>query len=291
MLIHSNPKTAVSQCRIIGRLINMNKNSLKIGFIGCGKMASAIIKGILKSGISPQNVIASEITLELAEKQSKELGIKVYADNKSVAKYSDVIFLAVKPHFIKDVLDEIMPDLSSGKLIVSIAAGISTSAIEEKIGSKPRVIRVMPNTPAVVLEGMSGICAGKFATDNDVEFIVSLLSGIGQCVVLNEDKIDILTAISGSGPAFFYKIFDEIALAGEKMGLDYKTSLALAIQAAIGSAKLMQQSDLSASELIASVATKGGCTAVGVDYLESINSKEIFYELIKATAQKAKELG
>jgi len=281
------------------RLINMNtsfKNKnlseLTVGFIGCGKMASAIIKGIINSGFLPaDNIIASEISAEFASSKKEELKINVVTDNKIVASQSDVIFLATKPHYIKDVLAEIGGELDGDKLVVSIAAGISTKTIEEAIGKKVPVIRVMPNAPAIILEGMSGVVKGNFAKDEHVEFVVNLLSNIGKCIVVDEDKIDVLTAISGSGPAFFYKIIHEMATAGDKLGLDYEKSLMLAIQTAIGSAKLMLESDLSSDELIQSVATKGGCTAVGVDFMNSSNTEELFFGLIKNTAEKAKGLG
>lgn len=274
----------------------MNKDNVKVGqnvgFIGCGHMASAIIKGVLDSKfLSADKVMASEINEEFAAKKQTELGIQVVVDNKILAKNSNVIFLATKPNFIKDVLSEIKDDLSSDKLIVSIAAGVSTKSIEDAIGKKIAVIRVMPNAPAMILEGMSGIVRGKWVNDEQLAFVQDLLSQIGKCLVIDEDKIDVLTAISGSGPAFFYKTINEIARAGEKLGLDYEKALLLSIQTAIGSAKLMLESEQTPEELIAGIATKGGCTQVGVDFMESANSKELFFETIKKTAQKAKGLG
>lgn len=280
----------------------MNKNTKKIGFIGCGKMASAIIKGVLDSNfVKNENIMASEVNEDFANAKKAELQIEVITDNKTVAKNSDIIFLATKPHFIKDVLEEISDELfekefTSEKLIVSIAAGVNTQTIEDIVGRDVmgfgiKVIRVMPNAPALILEGMSGIVKGKFAKDSDVEFIESLLSQIGKCIVVEEDQIDVLTAISGSGPAFFYKIINEMARAGEKLGLDYEKALLLSIQTAIGSAKMMLQSDLPAEELIQNVATKGGCTEVGVNFMNEIDTQKIFNELIQKTAQKAKGLG
>lgn len=273
----------------------MNKNiksNQKVGFIGCGKMASAIIKGVLDSKfLSAGNITASEPSQDFAAAKKAELGIEVAIDNKIIAKNSDVIFLATKPHFIKDVLAEIKDELSENKLVVSIAAGVSTQTIENEIGKEISVIRVMPNAPALILEGMSGIARGKYAKDENVEFVQELLSNIGKCIVIDEDKIDVLTAISGSGPAFFYLILNQMALAGEKLGLDYKKSLTLAAQTAIGSAMLMLESEFSAEELIKSVATKGGCTEVGVDFMQAQNTEKLFFELIKNTADKAKALG
>ena len=138
---------------------------------------------------------------------------------------------------------------------------------------------------------MSGIAGGKSATKDDVEFVKQLLSNIGRCIVVEESQIDIVTAISGSGPAFYYKVINEIARAGEKLGLDYEKSLTLSIQTAIGSAKMLLNSDKSAEELIASVATKGGCTRVGVDFMDEEKTNELFYNLIDKTREKAKALG
>lgn len=264
----------------------------KIGFIGCGHMASAIIKGVLNSGfLASSAVIASEMNEEFALKKKNELGIEVVNDNKFLAKNSDIIILATKPNAIKNVLNEIKEELTSDKLIVSIAAGVSTNTIEDEIGKEIAVIRVMPNAGTMILEGMSGIAKGKFANIEQVEFVKEFLSNIGKCIVVEEDKIDIVTAISGSGPAFFYKTINEMARAGEKLGLEYDKALLLSIQTAIGSAKIMMESNLTPEELIDRIATKGGCTEVGVDFMEDQNTQELFYQLIKKTAEKAKALG
>lgn len=264
----------------------------KIGFIGCGHMASAIIAGILSSGFLPKtNVIASETSEEFAQKKKSELGIEVITDNKTLAKISDVIILATKPNVIKEVLNDIKDELTNYKLIVSIAAGVSTKTIEDVIGKEIAVIRVMPNAGAMILEGMSGIVKGNFAKDEQVEFIEEIFSKIGKCIVVDEDKIDIVTAISGSGPAFFYKTINEIARAGEKLGLDYEKALLLSIQTAIGSAKIMLESDLTPEELVERIATKGGCTEVGVNFMNEQKTDDLFFKLIKQTAQKAKGLG
>lgn len=274
----------------------MNKINKKVGpnvgFIGCGKMASAIIKGVLDSKfLENKNISASEINEEIAQKKKEELKIEVFTNNKIIAQNSDIIFLATKPNYIKNVLKEIKEELTNDKLIVSIAAGISTKTIEDEIGKEIAVIRVMPNAPALILEGMSGIARGKYANNEQVEFIEEFLSKIGKCIVIGEDKLDVLTAISGSGPAFFYQIINEMALGGKCMGLNYEDSLLLAAQTAIGSAKLMLKSDLTPEELVKSVATKGGCTEVGINFMESQNTRELFFQLIKQTADKAKALG
>ncbi len=269
----------------------MNKKC-KIGFIGCGKMASAIIKGTISSGfIAKENIKGSEVNCDIAEAAQKRLGIEVLTDNKCLVIDSDVIFIATKPNYAGEVLNEIKDELTPEKLVVSIAAGISTSKIEDIIG-RNRVIRVMPNTPALVLEGMSGICKGSYAADEDADFVMEMLSSIGKCIEVSEEQMDIVTAISGSGPAFFYKVIEDMACAGEKLGLEYEKSLMLATQTAIGSAKMvMNRGELSVQTLIDNVATKGGCTFVGVSAMSEGNSEKLFYDVIEKTAKKANELG
>ena len=267
----------------------MNK---KIGFIGCGKMASAIIGGVIASNYLPkENIIAAEINEEKAAEKSKELGIKVIKDNNEVVNSVDVVFVATTPNFVEGVLNGIKSSVTKDKLVVSIAAGVTTRFIESILGSDKRVVRVMPNTPALVLEGMSGVAGGTTATEEDVQAVVELLSNIGKAIEVTEEQLDIVTAISGSGPAFYYKVINDIARAGEKMGMDYEKALTLSIQTAIGSAKMLLSSDKSAEDLIASVATKGGCTRVGVDYMEEVDTADMFYNLIEKTAEKAHALG
>ena len=264
----------------------------KIGFIGAGKMASAIIKGLIRTEfLKPENIIASQVEENIEEK-SKILGIRVINDNLEVAKDSEIVFIATKPNQVKDVLTEISKEISTNKLVVSIAAGVTTEKLENNLPEKTRVIRVMPNTPALVSEGMSGMVGGKYAKQEDLDYIQKLLSTIGKCIVVdNESQIDIVTAISGSGPAFYYKVINEIARAGEKLGLDYEKSLMLSIQTAIGSAKMALNREISMEELISNVATKGGCTRVGVDCMDDNNTEKLFFDVIESTTKKAHELG
>lgn len=262
----------------------------KLGFIGCGEMASAIIKGLLNSSFTNiTDILASTHTDKSASDRSKTLKITVITNNKEVAKNSEIIILATKPNQIKNVLNEIKEEIN-GKLVVSIAAGVKTSNIEEIVNKSP-VVRVMPNTPMLVGEGMCGICLGKLATEKEEKFVTDMLSQVGKVITVPENQIDIVTAISGSGPAFFYQIFEDIAQAGVKLGMDYEKALMLAIQTAIGSAKMTLNRTKSVPELVASVATKGGCTEVGVNTMKELNSTKLFEEIIKNTAQKASELG
>ena len=267
----------------------MKKN---IGFIGCGKMASAIISGILTSEKNEHyNVTGSEINDEVAKSASDRLGIKVLTDNKELVKNSDIVFIATKPNCVVDVLNAIKSELSTDKLLVSIAAGVSTEKIE-KIADNSRVIRIMPNTPALVKLGMFGVCKGSKATDEDLNLIESLLTALGKCISVEESQMDIVTAISGSGPAFFYQVIEDMARAGEKLGLDYEKSLTLATQTALGSAQMIfNRGETTVQTLIDNVATKGGCTFVGICEMKEGHSDKLFYDVIDKTTQKANALG
>ena len=171
----------------------MNK---KIGFIGCGKMASAIIGGVIASKfVDAENIMAAEISEEKAQEKSKELGIKVITNNNELVKNVDIVFISTTPNYVEDVLNGIKDDITSDKLVVSIAAGVTTKFIQSILGDDVRIVRVMPNTPALVLEGMSGVAGGKKATKEDVDFVVEFLSNIGKAIQVDESQIDIVTAI------------------------------------------------------------------------------------------------
>jgi pyrroline-5-carboxylate reductase len=267
-------------------------DNIQLGFIGCGKMASAIIKGIIASKfVKSSQIIATKSSDKDIKAVSERLGVEIFTDNQLLIKKSDVIIIAVKPNQVGSVLSEIKEFVNDKKLIISVAAGITTSFIENEIGGTPKVIRVMPNTPVLVNEGMSGICSGKYATQDEIKYVSQMFDTIGKCIVVNESQMDIVTAISGSGPAFFYKVINDIARAGEKLGLEYDKSLLLSIQTAIGSAKMALKREISMEELISNVATKGGCTRVGVDVMETTNIANILEQVIQDTAQKAHELG
>lgn len=270
----------------------MNSKVLKLGFIGCGKMASAIIKGILGS-CSAKNfeIIGSEVNAEIAHLASERLGIEVLSDNMELAKRVDVIVIATKPTYVLNVLEEIKPVFDENKLLISIAAGVSTSKINSVL-PRQRVVRVMPNTPALLGVGMAGVTKGKLATDEDAAFVLDLMSTVGKTIQVEEKQIDIVTAISGSGPAFFYQVIEDMARAGEKLGLSYEKSLLLATQTALGSAKMVEnRGELTVQNLIDNVATKGGCTFVGISTMKEEGSDKLFEKVIVDTAKKASELG
>lgn len=263
----------------------------KIGFIGGGKMAAAIMKGIINSHLcSCDDIIVSDKNEDTLNTLGNNYNVKTTIHNIEVVKNSKVLLFAVKPFVLKDVLNEIKPFITDEHVILSIAAGISVKTIEDIVGSVP-VIRIMPNTPALVNEGMSAVCKGSFAKSEHVKVALDIFNSVGKVIETEEKYIDIITAISGSGPAFYYYIIDEIAKAGEKLGLDYKTCLKLSAQTAYGSAKMIMETGVSPEQLIINVTTPGGCTAAGNKVLKEREISDILFDTIKKTAQKANELG
>lgn len=263
----------------------------KIGFIGGGKMATAIIKGIINSGLySKDNILVSDKNIEALNALKSNYGVRITQDNSEVVKFADIVLFAVKPFVLRDVLNEIKAYVTAKHTILSIAAGISIATIEEILGNVP-VVRIMPNTPALVNAGMSAVCKGNFADENNIKTAISILENVGAVVETEEKYIDIITAVSGSSPAFYYYIINEIAKAGEKLGLDYNTALKLSAQTALGSAKMIMETGVSPEQLIINVTTPGGCTAVGNDVLKENKVSEILFDTIEKTAQKAHELG
>lgn len=265
----------------------------KIGFIGAGTMAKAIIKGLLNSGvIVAENIVASEISEDLASKASEILGVKVITDNKEVTKNSDILFLCVKPYgVIESVLYEIKDFITPNKLIVSIAAGVSTDFIETTLERKTHVVRVMPNTPCVVNEGMSGVAKGRYATDEQADLIVELFNNVGRAIRVPERLINAVTGISGSGPAFIYLIIEALADGGLKLGLTKQAALELAAQTCLGAAKTVLETGKHPSVLKDEVTTPGGCTIAGLMILEEEKVRSAMSKTVIETAKAASGLG
>lgn len=267
----------------------MNK---KIGFIGAGKMANAIMGGIFTSGLV-ENFYFSEPNDNVAQKIVKTYNATRLKTNIEVVENSDVIIFCVKPFILLDVIKETESKINSSKLIISIAAGVSTQTIENTIQKEAKVIRVMSNTPALVKEGASAICKGKYAEEDDVKIAKVLMKSVGEIVEIEESKIDIITALSGSGPAFYYYLIDKMAKSASKFGLNSNIAIKLSAQTALGAAKMIlaQNDDFNISQLIENVTTKGGCTEVGNICLKNSDIENVLDETIRKTMEKAIELG
>ncbi len=260
---------------------------VRLGFIGTGKMGSALLKSINATGLS-ESITASDNNTESLSIIEK-LGVKTTQDNNEVVTNSDIIFLCVKPQHIGDVLDGIKESTTSNHIIISIAAGIKINFIESKTNAK--VVRVMPNTPCLVGEMAAGYSFGSKITDEDAKFIDKLLNSAGNAFKVDEEKLDAVTALSGSGPAFFAEFIGSIAKAAEDEGLDSDIAFKLACQTAKGTGKLLIEKNSAPDELIKMVASPGGTTEKGLEVLSKHDFKKILTETIKATAERSRELG
>ncbi len=265
-----------------------------IGFIGAGNMAQAIIRGLLHGGafLSPKQVIASDPARASLEKlQHAYPGLVAATDNAQVCALADVIVLAVKPQIVDKVLGQIAPHFRQQSLLVSVAAGVSTNAIESKMPARTRVIRSMPNTAATVLAGATGLCKGSNATDEDVTTAERFFSSVGRTVVLEESLMDAVTGLSGSGPAYVMLMIEALADGGVKVGLHRDTALMLAAQTVYGSAKLLLETGEHPGRLKDMVTSPGGTAIAGLHTLESGGLRRTLIDAVEVATLRAAELG
>ncbi len=267
-----------------------NVKDIKLGVIGCGKMSNAILSGVVKNNfLNCENIFVYDINDCASEAFSKTLGVNKVNSVSDLLSLVDVILLATKPFVVNDVLAEIKKNYKN-QLIMSILAGVKIEKYLSFINDA-QVVRIMPNTPALVNEAMSAVCAAKNTKSENFDFAYNFMSNCGKVIKTTEDKIDVITALSGSGPAFYFKIIDLMAKSAEKLGLDYKEALLLSNQTALGSAKMVFENDFNIEQLIKNVTTPGGCTEVGNFVLNNSNIDEILDKTIKDTMQKAIDLG
>ncbi len=264
-----------------------------IGFIGSGNMAQAIIGGLIASGIAPSNLWGSGQTACKLESLKDTLGINTTRDNEVIARESDVIFLAVKPHQLEAVCLAIAPiTQKQAPLFISVAAGVTSSSLSKWLGKDARIVRSMPNTPSLIQEGMTGLFATKTVTDDDKTLTAQLLNAAGLTAwVEREDLLDAVTAVSGCGPAYFFLIMEAIEAAGVQLGLTQETARLLTQQTALGAAKMALGSDLSPAELRQNVTSKGGCTAQALDVFEKSRLRDTVMQAMQAADERSKQLG
>lgn len=254
-------------------------------------MAQAMIRGFLSTGvIEPANVTASDSEEEML-KYVKELGVNTTQDNKELVFKSRLIVLAVKPNIICPVLQEVSEKVTKDKIIVSIAAGIPTASIEQELPAGSRVVRVMPNTPALVLAAASVVAPGQCADPDDVEIVVELLSCIGICEVGTESILDAVTGVSGSGPAYAFTAIEALSDGGVKMGLPRDLATKLAAQTLLGAAKMVLENNQHPSVLKDQVCSPGGTTIAAVHKLEQAGFRAALMDAVEAATLKARELG
>ncbi|NTV02354.1 MAG: pyrroline-5-carboxylate reductase [Chlorobiaceae bacterium] len=263
-------------------------NSRSIGFIGTGRIAQALISGLVKEpGIA---ILGYDKDQDALGRVAAQFGIAPMDSIAGLAANSSIIVIAVKPYQVAEVLDDLRPSLSAGHLLVSVAAGISTSFIGSRCPEGTRVVRVMPNTPAFVGMGMTALCRGSAATEADIALAEGLFSAIGRTAVVGETGMDAATAVSGSGPAYMFRIIDALAEGGAACGLNRETSILLAAQTMLGAAAMVLEGRNSPDELVRQVTTPGGTTEAGLREMERLGVGPAMVETVRAAAARSREL-
>jgi len=262
-----------------------------VGFIGTGNMAEALIRGLLNAGVAEKDqVIGSDPREERCAEISGRYGIRVVADNLEVAKQADILVLSVKPQVMAKVLDQVGKTIHPHALVISIAAGIPLAAIEAKL-PQARVIRTMPNTPALVGAGATAIAAGGHATDEDLRAAKRIFDSVGMTVILDEAQMDAVTGLSGSGPAYVFLVIEALSDAGVKVGLSRYNALALAAQTVLGSAKLLIETKEHPGQLKDMVTSPGGTAIAGLHTLEAGGLRTTLMDAVEAATRRSRELG
>jgi pyrroline-5-carboxylate reductase len=263
---------------------------MKAGFVGAGKMAEAIMASLLKNKrFEAHEIFACDIDAQRRKIVKQRLGVNVFSATASFVETVDVVFLAVKPQDLGAAMEPLATQLNANHLVVSIAAGRRLEGLEASLPSA-RVARVMPNLPCQVSEGMSVYCLGTRTAPSDAQTVERLLSSFGKVLALPEERFDAVTALSGSGPAFFAYMLNAMVEAGVTQGLSRENALLLCEQTMLGTSRLLVETQPDPLRLIRAVASAKGTTAAGLAQLEASEIKEIIARAVQAAAQRSREL-
>jgi pyrroline-5-carboxylate reductase len=270
----------------------MSIQGKRVGFLGAGNIGEAIIRGLLQArSVSPEAIYASDARADRLADLVQRYGIRPCRDNMALATEAEVIVLAVKPQILVGVLKEIAPAVGDDKLVISVAAGVPTSTLRAHLPRAERLIRVMPNTPALVLAGVTAIARAAGLRPGDLETAQALFEAVGRVVVLDEEAMDAVTGLSGSGPAYVAIVIESLADGGVKMGLDRATAMTLAAQTVLGSAKLIIETGAHPGQLKDMVASPGGTTIAGIAALEEGGVRRTFISAVERATLRSRELG
>jgi pyrroline-5-carboxylate reductase len=263
-----------------------------IGFLGTGNMAEALIKGLLHARVvEPGKIWGSDPRAERCRELAERYGIHTTTSNPDVVSASEIVVLSVKPQILPSVLDEVAQHLKPHALVISIAAGTPVAAIEQRLPAGTRVVRTMPNTPALVGAGATAIAGGGHATPADLEAARRIFDAVGKTVVLDEEQLDAVTGLSGSGPAYVFLIIEALSDAGVKMGLSRYNAQALAAQTVLGSAKLLLETNEHPGRLKDMVTSPGGTAIAGIATLEAGGLRTTLINAVEAATRRSRELG
>lgn len=263
---------------------------MKLGVIGCGKMGTALVGGILDAGIArAEDVTVFDVHAPAAATMADRLGVGTADSNAAVVEASEVVLLCVKPQGFEEMLAQLGE--SPGRLLVSIAAGVRLSRIESATERRHRVVRVMPNTPALVGRGASGFALGRDATAADADLTRSLLGAVGIACEVSEEQLDAVTAVSGSGPAYIFRMIEALVEGGVQQGLDESTASRLAAHTVAGAAELLLKSSETPAQLRENVTSPNGTTFAALESLREAGFADIVREAVAAAADRSRELG
>ncbi len=262
-----------------------------IGFIGCGNMGGAMIGGIIKANLfSPENVIVGDLNEKSLEQCVERYGIRTTTNNNEVAKAADILILSIKPNLYEVVIKGIKDQVKENVIIVTIAAGKSISGTEEMFGRKLKIVRVMPNTPALVGEGMAALCPNEIVTKEEIGGIVSIFESFGKAEIVSEKLMDAVTSVSGSSPAYVYMFIEAMADAAVLDGMPRNQAYKFAAQAVLGSAKMVLETGMHPGALKDMVCSPGGTTIEAVAVLEEKGLRAAVLAAMKSCTKKSKEM-
>jgi pyrroline-5-carboxylate reductase len=268
------------------------ENQFAVGVIGVGNMGSALVRGIVnKSGIEAKSIIICDVDKVKVESLCRDLGVVDGIDANNTSKLADLVILASKPQNMSTLLERISKSIKSNQTIMSIAAGITINSIESVLFGDIPIVRVMPNLPAVVGEGMSIYCRGTHVGDTDLERVRNVLDAVGICLQAPEDLMDAFTALSGTGPAYVFYTIEVMIESGIEMGMSREIAEKLVLQTVFGSALLAMKSELNPTDLRKEVTSKGGTTDAAISHLKENNYTKIVIEAILKARDRSRELG
>lgn len=262
---------------------------MRLGFIGCGNMASAMMKGIIENEIvSKEEIIGSDVLEASMQKAKDNLGINITSDNKEVVEKAEIIVLAVKPQYYEEVISEIRDVVEKDKIIVTIAPGKTLAWVGEQFGKDVKIVRTMPNTPALVGEGITAACCNENVTPDELDSVVNILKGFGKCEVISENLMDVVVSVSSSSPAYVFMFIEAMADAAVADGMPRAQAYEFAAQAVLGSAKMVLETRKHPGELKDMVCSPAGTTIEAVRVLEEKGMRSAVFEAMKACTRKAK---
>ncbi len=263
----------------------------EIGIIGSGNMGEAIIRGLITKGnLNPDKIVVSDINQDRLDLIINRYGIAGVNNNKRLVNLSRIIFLAVKPKDINKLADEIKEALNEEKIVISVLAGVKIKKLKNLLGKNIKIVRVMPNTPALIGEGALGVSFDDIISDNERDEILNLLKTLGEVFPVEENLLDTITGLSGSGPAYVFMFADALAQGGVKNGLDYETALKLAVQTILGSAKLLKELGEHPAVLRDKVSSPAGTTIYALHELEKKGFKDAVISAVDTATKRSKEL-